>query len=111
MKKFTLKTKARGCIETVTFPVDDDDAPMVRTHVWFAKWDKKSKMWQIGRVDVNDAMLQRLVMRPSNDCVVCHRGDDPLDFRKENLVVMTKAQWKMTCARHMNFVNASARHE
>jgi hypothetical protein len=31
MKKFTLKTKARGCIETVTFTVDDDDAPMVRT--------------------------------------------------------------------------------
>lgn len=44
-------------------------------------WEKKSYRKIIS--------LARLIMNPPKDKVVCHRTQDTLDYRKENLVVTT----------------------
>lgn len=101
MKRFTLKTKSRGRLETVTFTVDDEDAALIRAHVWSAHWDANGRTWRIYRTDLprGDGDLHRIIARPGEDEVVCHAFDDCLDFRRASLVILSREQFAQSSTR------------
>ena len=106
MKRFKLKAKIHGALETIEFVVDDEDAAMVRAGVWHGHM-LKGGTWVIRRSmrpsDADsDASLARLIAKCGANDVVCFVNDNSLDFRKENLVVMTKDQWQQTLGRMGN---------
>ena len=73
--------------------------------------ESESERWKIRRAQdrahVSSDHLEHLVMQPEAGCVVAHVGD-PLDFRRDQLVVMTREQWVRSRSRLGNKVRWSA---
>jgi len=82
MKRFTLKSKNFGL---VILTVDDEDAHLLRNHVWTCSG---STTPQIARRfgQIVTCLSHVIVNAPSGHRVV-HKNGCQLDFRKENLEI------------------------
>ncbi len=72
--------------------VDDADFDMVSKHKWYATKSAFGYRASTHLTRKLKCQLHRFIMNPPSDMCVHHANGDPLDNRRDNLVVCTKAE-------------------
>lgn len=98
MKKIILKSRiGRKSIDTKFFAIiDDEDYLSVSDYAWNYTIGYKNHPVTARCFQLNNIELDNFIIKPNKGLYIYHINNDRLDCRRENMVLLSKAQFEAT---------------